>query len=57
MKECPQELIDDHWGYVASLLLNHGIEACEVSACEFHYKSAFAHGWKHDKEDSAQAGS
>lgn len=45
-------LIDDHWGYIESLLLSHNESEDVLEAAKFHYKSAFRHGWKHAKEDS-----
>ena len=41
-------LIDKHWEYIKSLLNAH--DEKETIKVEFHYKTAFAHGWKHHKE-------
>ena len=42
------ELIDKHWEYIKSLLNAH--DERNIRAVEFHYRTAFAHGWKHHKE-------
>lgn len=46
-----QTMIDDHWRYVQSVLLAHGTELKEIELCEHHYRTAFAHGYKHAKEE------
>lgn len=46
-----QKMIDDHWRYVQGVLLAHGTELNEIELCEHHYKTAFAHGYKHAKEE------
>ena len=45
------KLAADHWGYVKSTLLAHGIPAEELVTAEHHYLSAFIHGYKHAVED------
>ncbi len=42
------DLIDKHWEYINSLLSAH--DARDIKAIEFHYRTAFAHGWKHHRE-------
>lgn len=44
------KLIDDHWAYISALLTSHGTDKDTVEVAEFHYKSAFRHGWKHAHE-------
>lgn len=46
-----KKLINDHWSYVEKLLVNHDIGTGEIKLVEFHYKTAFEHGYKHAKED------
>ncbi len=41
-------LIEKHWQYVKSTLNAHGIQ--DLKRVEHHYKTAFAHGWKHHKD-------
>jgi len=43
-------LIDDHWKYVKGILTNssNGSDASEI---EYHYKTAFRHGYKHGFEE------
>lgn len=45
------KLVDDHWAYVENLLFAHAISKNEMDIAEFHYKSAFVHGYKHALED------
>ena len=47
-----EKMIDAHWAYIESLLRCHNASQAELKTAEFHYKSAFKHGWKHAKEDS-----
>ena len=42
------ELIDNHWEYIKEFLNAH--DEKEIRKIEFHYRTAFAHGWKHHKE-------
>ena len=42
-----EKLIDDHWDYVKSVLDHAHMDADEMDNIEFHYKTAFEHGWKH----------
>lgn len=46
-------LADQHWKYVRELLLAHGLGGEEVGIAEYHYLSAFRHGYKHAMEDAA----
>ena len=41
------DLINKHWEYISSLLNTHGVQ--DMKRVEFHYKTAFKHGWKHHK--------
>ena len=41
-------LIDEHWKFIKELLAAHGEQ--DIKKIEFHYRAAFAHGWKHYKE-------
>lgn len=50
MKEI-QKLIEDHWNYINDLLYAHGQSKEIIEIVEFHYKTAFEHGWKHAIED------
>ena len=47
-QQCLDDLIDEHWKYIKELLVAHGEQ--NTRAIEFHYRTAFAHGWKHHKE-------
>ena len=51
-----KDLIDAHWNYVRNLLEAHGTNKHVIKACEYHYKSAFKHGYKHCKEEYMVAG-
>ena len=46
-------LIDSHWDYVAEVLTVGQIQKPPegLDIIEFHYKSAFRHGYKHGRED------
>ena len=44
-----RNLIDAHWAYIESLLRVHGQDNLRI--IEYHYKTAFAHGWKHAMEE------
>ena len=45
------DMIFDHWAYVASVLATHGEDAKTIGLCGFHYRAAFAHGLKHAREE------
>lgn len=45
-----KQLAEEHWGYIEALLKAHE-EEYNIKQIEFHYKSAFIHGYKHAIED------
>lgn len=51
------ELVDKHWKYVEGILIIAAGEASRdmfapvVKEIEYHYKTAFKHGYKHGRED------
>lgn len=45
------QLAEEHWKYVESLLKAHGEEDELIEQIGFHYISAFIHGYKHAMED------
>ena len=45
-----KKLANDHWGYIESLLEAHHVLNTTIELIEFHYKSAFIHGFKHGVE-------
>lgn len=49
-KKDANQLADEHWGYIEALLKAHE-EEFNIKQIEFHYKSAFIHGYKHAMED------
>lgn len=48
-----KELAEAHWGYIKSLLEQHGEIPKNVEIIGFHYKTAMIHGWGHGYEDCA----
>lgn len=46
-----EKLIESHWNYVKELLTVSGESERHIKLIEFHYKTAFAHGWKHAIEE------
>ena len=42
-----ERLSNEHWVYVKALLLTHNCSKENVDKIEFHYKTAFIHGYKH----------
>lgn len=48
--EPAKKLAEDHWSYVQDVLASHGVDAETIKTSEFHYKSAFIHGFKHGVE-------
>ena len=59
-----KKLASDHWSYVESVIsahtdsqrVNPGEEVERAKAlrlCEFHYVTAFVHGWKHGMAEAA----
>ena len=49
LKEAEQ-LAKDHWEYLSGLLQAHRICYEEKAIAEYHYKTAFIHGFKHALE-------
>ena len=47
-----QELINSHWEYIEGLLKAHNEGPLIISKIFFHYTTAFAHGYKHAKEEA-----
>ena len=45
------KLVNDHWNYILGLLVAHNVTDDIIKACEYHYKTAFIHGWKHAMEN------
>lgn len=45
-------LVRDHWEYIQALLLVQNCDEDDLKMIEFHYKTAFLHGYKHGIEDS-----
>ena len=49
-----KKLINDHWNYIEGVLVKSDITGCRspnsIKEIEFHYKTAFEHGWKHAME-------
>jgi len=43
-------LVEAHWDYIKKLLIAHRTEGEMITLVEFHYKSAFTHGYKHGIE-------
>lgn len=46
-----EELAEAHWGYIEGILAVHNVTIAEITACGYHYKAAFVHGYKHALED------
>ena len=51
MTDCKQ-LISEHWAYIEDMLRAHRVKDEDIGVMQFHYETAFRHGWKHAKEDS-----
>jgi len=47
-----EELARAHWGYIESVLSKHDLTMHEIELAEFHYVSAFIHGYKHGEGDT-----
>jgi hypothetical protein len=45
----PEQLADEHWKYVKTLLETYGKRTTKRE--EFHYKTAMIHGIKHGREE------
>lgn len=43
-------LTTEHWHYIQELLLIHEFDKQVIDKIEFHYQSAFKHGFKHGIE-------
>ena len=58
-----EKMISDHWAYVAEVIIMHTHDAPAVAPSElleiveFHYKTAFEHGYKHAMQDMKQEAS
>lgn len=50
MSEQATKLADDHWKYIEDLLLTHNPDINNLNEIGFHYRTAFAHGYKHGRE-------
>lgn len=46
-----KKLTNDHWSYIDELLRTHDVSDEKITLVEFHYKTAFEHGYKHAKEE------
>jgi hypothetical protein len=49
-KETMNKLILDHWAYIEGVLVKTGKPIENIQEIGYHYKTAFAHGWKHHQE-------
>jgi hypothetical protein len=49
-KDFLNKLINDHWKYIEGVLDKAGTYESQLKEIEYHYKTAFAHGWKHHAE-------
>ena len=47
-----EQLADDHWKYIKSLLKRHNLPDDQLNIIEFHYITAFIHGFKHGQEET-----
>jgi hypothetical protein len=52
--ERAKTLADEHWAYIEKLLIAHGQSSHTIKECGFHYREAFAHGYKHAIHDIAR---
>jgi hypothetical protein len=46
-----EKLIDDHWKYVEGILKERATGEVLMREIEYHYKTAFRHGYKHGFEE------
>lgn len=46
------DLIEAHWKYIAEILSTAGMNDTLLYQIGVHYRTAFAHGYKHGMEDS-----
>ena len=44
-----EELAKEHWNYIKKLLIVHGHQT-DINIIEYHYLTAFIHGYKHGKQ-------
>ena len=51
-KGISESLAEAHWKYIEELLATHLVSYKRRKAIEFHYKSAFIHGYGHGVEDA-----
>lgn len=55
-KEFLTKLINDHWKYIEGVITKavetytNQIDESALKEIEYHYKTAFEHGWRHAKE-------
>ena len=54
MEKEVNEMSERHWNYIRDILMIHGVDKEIIYLIGFHYRTAFAHGWKHAKEDGVQ---
>jgi hypothetical protein len=49
-----KKLAGDHWRYVETTLMTHGVSLCsdQIKIARYHYIAAFQHGFKHGLEAS-----
>lgn len=45
------KLASDHWNYIEGILKAHDLDDKYIKTIEYHYKTAFIHGYKHAMED------
>ena len=50
MNETSKKLASDHWSYIEKLIKNHNEPREIINKCDFHYQTAFIHGFKHGVE-------
>ncbi len=50
---CPDDLVNEHWDYIEKVLENYAGKPMYLHMIEFHYKTAFKHGWKHAIQEKA----
>lgn len=43
-------LARNHWAYVKSVLVSHGVNEVVIAVCGHHYLTAFEHGFEHGIE-------
>jgi len=51
--ETVEELASAHWKFIKDLLIAHGENEETINKIDFHYKSAFVHGYKHCQQEVA----